>query len=257
MLVNRHFAALGRSQVKFVPNKCCGFVQFVHRADAARAIDRMQGFKILDATIRVCWRESNPTRAAQAAQAEQAARMATATAANAAQHMTSDHGLQQLRNIGHDVAAAATSLMADENVLPQAANARAMPSFRGHSQQQKAAMPPSRPLPHPSRGYAPGFGPSGSACYGGNSAHTTTTDSSWGSSRVRFSGIPGSSGRSTVLFESSSSHQWAHLQSQDSSAMKTSPLHEEQGRAWVHMSDDTGGWARPASGWHARETESG
>ena len=163
--------------------------------------------------------------------------------------------LQRLRNIGHNVATAATSSMADENILPQAANARATPSFRGHSHQQKAAMPPSRSLPHPSRSYPPGFGPSGSACYGGSSAHTTT-DSSWGSSRVRFSGIPGSSGRSTVLFESSS-HQWAHLQSQDSSAMKTSPLHEEQGRDWVHVRDDMGRWAQPASGWHARETESG
>ena len=180
-------------------------------------------------------------RAAQAAQAEQAARMVAATAANAAQRMTSDQALQLSRNISHDVAEAAASSMADGNILPQVANTTATPSFSGHSQQQKAARPPSQPLPHPSRSYAPGFGPNASACYGGGSAHTITTDSSWGpgSSHVRFSGIPGSNGLSTVLFESSS--HLSHLQSQDLSAMKTSLLHEEQGQTWTHVRDDTGG----------------
>lgn len=142
--------------------------------------------------------------------------------------------------------------------------------LNGADQQQQSATPPSQPLPHPSRSYAPGFGPSAAACSGKysdtNSPHSTSTDSSSGSSSVRFSGIPGSSGRfstsafldnpgttfqvsdilrhdSQTLFPrlsmSASSSSQAHPQSQDSSGRKTQ--HQEQGQAGVHVRDDTGG----------------
>lgn len=53
--------------VKIPPGKGCGFVQFVRKADAERAIERMQGFPIGGGKIRLSWGRSQSDKAAQAA----------------------------------------------------------------------------------------------------------------------------------------------------------------------------------------------
>ncbi|KZV75356.1 RNA-binding domain-containing protein [Peniophora sp. CONT] len=61
--------------VKVPAGKHCGFVQFVRKADAERAIDRMQGFPIGGSRIRLSWGRSQYKAAQAAAQAAQAAAM--------------------------------------------------------------------------------------------------------------------------------------------------------------------------------------
>lgn len=63
--------------VKIPPGKGCGFVQFVRKADAERAIERMQGFPIGGGRIRLSWGRSQGDKAAAAAAqaAAQAAHM--------------------------------------------------------------------------------------------------------------------------------------------------------------------------------------
>ncbi|KAF8309574.1 RNA-binding domain-containing protein, partial [Clavulina sp. PMI_390] len=41
--------------VKIPPGKGCGFVQFVHKADASRAMEKMQGYAIGGSKIRLSW----------------------------------------------------------------------------------------------------------------------------------------------------------------------------------------------------------
>ncbi|KAN0060967.1 hypothetical protein ACQY0O_006701 [Thecaphora frezii] len=53
--------------VKIPPGKGCGFVQFVHKADAERAINLMNGFPIGNARIRLSWGRSQGDKAAAAA----------------------------------------------------------------------------------------------------------------------------------------------------------------------------------------------
>ncbi|MCO5565874.1 hypothetical protein L7F22_019549 [Adiantum nelumboides] len=53
--------------VKIPPGKGCGFVQFLNKADAERAIDRMQGFPIGGGRIRLSWGRSQSDKAAAAA----------------------------------------------------------------------------------------------------------------------------------------------------------------------------------------------
>ncbi|PWN47022.1 RNA-binding domain-containing protein, partial [Violaceomyces palustris] len=50
--------------VKIPPGKGCGFVQFVRKADAERAIERMQGFPIGGGRIRLSWGRSQGDKAA-------------------------------------------------------------------------------------------------------------------------------------------------------------------------------------------------
>ncbi|KAF8605536.1 RNA-binding domain-containing protein [Ceratobasidium sp. AG-I] len=53
------FAPFGEIHyVKIPPGKGCGFVQFVRKADAERAIERMQGFPIGGGKIRLSWGRS-------------------------------------------------------------------------------------------------------------------------------------------------------------------------------------------------------
>ncbi|KIY51661.1 RNA-binding domain-containing protein [Fistulina hepatica ATCC 64428] len=59
--------------VKVPVGKHCGFVQFVRKADAERAIARMQGFQIGGSRIRLSWGRSQYKAAQAAAQAAQAA----------------------------------------------------------------------------------------------------------------------------------------------------------------------------------------
>jgi RNA recognition motif-containing protein len=49
---------LRASQVKVPAGKHCGFVQFVRKADAERAIEKMQGFPIGGSRIRLSWGRS-------------------------------------------------------------------------------------------------------------------------------------------------------------------------------------------------------
>lgn len=46
------------TQVKVPAGKHCGFVQFVHKADAEKAIEKMQGFPIGGSRIRLSWGRS-------------------------------------------------------------------------------------------------------------------------------------------------------------------------------------------------------
>ncbi|KAI5990465.1 hypothetical protein EDD15DRAFT_1170526 [Pisolithus albus] len=59
--------------VKVPAGKHCGFVQFVRKADAERAIEKMQGFPIGGSRIRLSWGRSQYKAAQAAAQAAQAA----------------------------------------------------------------------------------------------------------------------------------------------------------------------------------------
>ncbi|KAF8709271.1 RNA recognition motif, partial [Rhizoctonia solani] len=62
------FAPFGEIHyVKIPPGKGCGFVQFVRKADAERAIERMQGYPIGGGKIRLSWGRSQSDKAAQAA----------------------------------------------------------------------------------------------------------------------------------------------------------------------------------------------
>lgn len=74
--------------VKIPPGKGCGFVQFVRKADAERAIERMQGFPIGGGRIRLSWGRSQGDKAAAAAahaaaQAAQIGRLAGLAGLNA------------------------------------------------------------------------------------------------------------------------------------------------------------------------------
>lgn len=45
----------GIGQVRIPPNKSCGFVHFVHKSDANRAIERLQGFPLAGTKVRLSW----------------------------------------------------------------------------------------------------------------------------------------------------------------------------------------------------------
>ncbi|KAJ2930415.1 hypothetical protein H1R20_g6693, partial [Candolleomyces eurysporus] len=67
------FAPFGEIHYVKVPvGKHCGFVQFVRKADAERAIEKMQGFPIGGSRIRLSWGRSQYKAAHAAAQAAQA-----------------------------------------------------------------------------------------------------------------------------------------------------------------------------------------
>ncbi|KAF7290141.1 hypothetical protein MIND_01327300 [Mycena indigotica] len=66
--------------VKVPVGKHCGFVQFVRKADAEQAIEKMQGFPVGGSRIRLSWGRSQYKAAQAAAQAAQAAAMQASTA---------------------------------------------------------------------------------------------------------------------------------------------------------------------------------
>jgi RNA recognition motif-containing protein len=45
-------------QVKVPPGKSCGFVQFVRKADAERAIEALSGYSIGGSKVRLSWGRS-------------------------------------------------------------------------------------------------------------------------------------------------------------------------------------------------------
>ncbi|KAJ7878933.1 hypothetical protein B0H13DRAFT_2543999 [Mycena leptocephala] len=79
------FVPFGKIHYVKVPvGKHCGFVQFVRKADAERAIGKMQGFPAGGSRIRLNWGRSQYNAAQAAAQAAQAAALAQAQAQAAA-----------------------------------------------------------------------------------------------------------------------------------------------------------------------------
>ncbi|KAG5649635.1 hypothetical protein H0H81_002760, partial [Sphagnurus paluster] len=58
-ILQSNFACFGNIHyVKVLPGKNCGFVQFVQKADAETAIEKMQGFPISGMKIRLSWGQS-------------------------------------------------------------------------------------------------------------------------------------------------------------------------------------------------------
>ncbi|KAJ3889596.1 RNA-binding protein Csx1 [Lentinula edodes] len=83
------FAPFGDIHYVKVPvGKHCGFVQFVRKADAERAIEKMQGFPIGGSRIRLSWGRSQYKAAQAAAQAAQAAAMQSQSGPQTLHNMT-------------------------------------------------------------------------------------------------------------------------------------------------------------------------
>ncbi|KDR84287.1 hypothetical protein GALMADRAFT_56583 [Galerina marginata CBS 339.88] len=93
------FAPFGDIHYVKVPvGKHCGFVQFVRKADAEKAIEKMQGFPIGGSRIRLSWGRSQYKAAQAAAQAAQTAALQTQfTAPPVPSAISSDQALQLLR----------------------------------------------------------------------------------------------------------------------------------------------------------------
>lgn len=129
MWVDLHFCLFSSTyvyvQVKVPVGKHCGFVQFVRKADAERAIEKMQGFPIGGSRIRLSWGRSQcehpllhvivvidyfSDKAAQAAaQAAQAAALQAqfqahlqAQLASSQVSLSPEHALQLLQKLGVD-----------------------------------------------------------------------------------------------------------------------------------------------------------
>ncbi|EMD40360.1 hypothetical protein CERSUDRAFT_110955 [Gelatoporia subvermispora B] len=90
--------------VKVPAGKHCGFVQFVRKPDAERAIEKMQGFPIGGSRIRLSWGRSQYKAAQAAAQAAQAAAFQTPQQPQAptpsASSLTPEQALQLLEKFG-------------------------------------------------------------------------------------------------------------------------------------------------------------
>lgn len=99
------FAPFGEIHYVKVPvGKHCGFVQFVRKADAERAIEQMQAFPIGGSRIRLSWGRSQYKAAQAAAQAAQStalqAHIQPQIPAAAVPQMTADQALQLLQRLG-------------------------------------------------------------------------------------------------------------------------------------------------------------
>ncbi|EPQ28341.1 uncharacterized protein PFL1_04168 [Pseudozyma flocculosa PF-1] len=96
--------------VKIPPGKGCGFVQFVHKADAERAINLMNGFPVGNARIRLSWgRSQGDKAAAAAAQAVQQASQLGHLAGLAGLSALTPSQLAQLAGLGSALSAAQAS----------------------------------------------------------------------------------------------------------------------------------------------------
>ncbi|PFH50163.1 hypothetical protein AMATHDRAFT_61653 [Amanita thiersii Skay4041] len=87
--------------VKVPAGKHCGFVQFVRKADAERAIEKMQGFPVGGSRIRLSWGRSQYKAAQAAAQAAQAAALQAQYQATMSQQvtLTQDQTVQMLQKL--------------------------------------------------------------------------------------------------------------------------------------------------------------
>ncbi|TFY56773.1 hypothetical protein EVJ58_g7441 [Rhodofomes roseus] len=90
--------------VKVPVGKHCGFVQFVRKPDAERAIEKMQGFPIGGSRIRLSWGRSQYKAAQAAAQAAQAAafqaQYQTQITQQSGVQMTPEQAIQLLETFG-------------------------------------------------------------------------------------------------------------------------------------------------------------
>lgn len=101
------FAPFGDIHYVKVPvGKHCGFVQFVRKADAERAIEKMQGFPVGGSRIRLSWGRSQYKAAQAAAQAAQAAQAASlqpqfsvSAALPSSNMMTQEQAIQLLQKL--------------------------------------------------------------------------------------------------------------------------------------------------------------
>jgi hypothetical protein len=139
-------------QVKVPIGKHCGFVQFVRKADAERAIEKMQGFPIGGSRIRLSWGRSQYKAAQAAAQAAQAAALqstevtsasTTKTAAAPAlsslpSDLTPDQALTLLQQFGLDNLLKALGNQAARNVVQSQSNER------GYANGQQQYFQPQR-----------------------------------------------------------------------------------------------------------------
>ncbi|KAJ6560033.1 hypothetical protein B0H19DRAFT_108122 [Mycena capillaripes] len=110
--------------VKVPVGKHCGFVQFVRKADAERAIEKMQGFPVGGSRIRLSWGRSQYKAAQAAAQAAQAAALA-AQAAPQQQQQQQQLQAQPQQQIQPQVQVGAAPV---PQVQAQAANPNANPT---------------------------------------------------------------------------------------------------------------------------------
>ncbi|KAH7916804.1 hypothetical protein BJ138DRAFT_1131782 [Hygrophoropsis aurantiaca] len=99
------FAPFGDIHYVKVPvGKHCGFVQFVRKIDAERAIEKMQGFPIGGSRIRLSWGRSQYKAAQAAAQAAQAVALQTQFQSHpvgpAISQMSPEQALQILQKLG-------------------------------------------------------------------------------------------------------------------------------------------------------------
>ncbi|TDL29957.1 RNA-binding domain-containing protein [Rickenella mellea] len=93
------FAPFGDIHYVKVPvGKHCGFVQFVRKADAERAIERMQGFPIGGSRIRLSWGRSQ-YKAAQAA-AQAAAAQVQGVPGSTSVQLSQDQAIELLQHFG-------------------------------------------------------------------------------------------------------------------------------------------------------------
>ncbi|EPQ58934.1 hypothetical protein GLOTRDRAFT_135938 [Gloeophyllum trabeum ATCC 11539] len=226
------FAPFGDIHYVKVPvGKHCGFVQFVHKKDAERAIEKMQGFPIGGSRIRLSWGRSQYKAAQAAAQAAQAAALQAQIQSQAPQAagsvLTAEQAFQVLEKFGltafiNNPAAVVAALSENsgngfantngngtstngsgedtprsgmDNMQPQSNGNNGVgysfdrydpnsygprmdtnvpparssfspfspdPNLFPEELRNRDSLTPSRaePLPHPSKNYAPGFGPS-------------------------------------------------------------------------------------------------
>ncbi|KAF9527975.1 hypothetical protein CPB83DRAFT_894696 [Crepidotus variabilis] len=194
------FAPFGDIHYVKVPlGKHCGFVQFVRKADAERAIEKMQGFPIGGSRIRLSWGRSQYKAAQAAAQAAQAAAFTTPSyqPAPTVGSLSQEQALQLLQKLGMSYPTTSTPYSSTEveNALLNSSYSGPLPDLipsrdshpsyaphpglnRNHSQFSPFSPDPNNlytvptdglrrdtpytrldTLPHPSQSYAPGFFP--------------------------------------------------------------------------------------------------
>ncbi|KAK0461602.1 uncharacterized protein EV420DRAFT_1664338 [Desarmillaria tabescens] len=95
------FAPFGDIHYVKVPvGKHCGFVQFVRKSDAERAIEKMQGFPVGGSRIRLSWGRSQYKAAQAAAQAAQTAALQSQMTSFMSP-LSSDQAVQVLSRLGY------------------------------------------------------------------------------------------------------------------------------------------------------------
>ncbi|TIB29972.1 hypothetical protein E3P86_03582, partial [Wallemia ichthyophaga] len=138
------FAPFGAiTYVKIPPGKGCGFVQFVRKADAERAIERMQGFPIGGGRIRLSWGRSQSDKAAQAA--AQAAQLGLGIGALGQMANLTPSQAMQLSNALQNLGNAGVTNTSVHNAIKHLAAATSGMRGQGESPSQSPASTPAPP----------------------------------------------------------------------------------------------------------------